>query len=173
MTIKAAVRRLLVFPIFFLSVTSPATGQSIQLVRHIKTDNGASNTNSVVVTLNGVASGDLLTCSLTYGNPGGTTLSVRDNVNGAWSVASAVHFDAVIGQTTAQFYFANSKAGTTTITGTPESAGEYGAMNCQEWSGVATSNPLDQSKQQDGTTANPSSASVTTNTVHRRAVDLA
>ena len=35
-------------------------------------------------------------------------------------------------------------------------------MNCQEWSGAATSSPLDQATQADGTTANPSSGSVTT-----------
>ena len=135
---------------------------SIELVQHGATDNGSSSSSTVVVTLSGVASGHLLTCSLTYGNPGGTTLSVSDNVNGAWSVATAAHFNSVIGQTTAQFYLANSKAGTATITGVPASAGEYGAMNCQEWSGVATSSPLDQTMQQDGTTPDPSSGSVTT-----------
>ncbi len=135
---------------------------SIELVQHGATDNGSSTSSTVVVTLSGVASGHLLTCSLTYGNPGGTSLSVSDNVNGAWSVATAAHFNSVIGQTTAQFYLANSKAGTATITGVPASAGEYGAMNCQEWSGVATSSPLDQTMQQDGTTPNPSSGSVTT-----------
>jgi IPT/TIG domain len=136
----------------------------ITMVRHAATDTGTANTTSVVVTLNGVSSGDLLTCSLTYGNPGGTTLAVSDNLNGAWSVATTVHFSTGISQTTGQFYFANSKAGNITITGTPGAAGEYGAMDCQEWSGVATSNPLDQQTQQDGTTANPSSGSVTTTT---------
>ena len=131
-------------------------------MQHGATDNGASSSNAVVVTLNGVVSGDLLTCSLTYGNAGGTTLSVSDNVNGAWSVATPVHYNPAMIQTTAQFYLANSKAGTTTITGRPGSADLYGAMHCQEWSGVATSSPLDQTKQQDGTTANPSSGSVTT-----------
>src|SRR5208283_2914193 len=38
----------------------------------------------------------------------------------------------------------------------------YEAMNCQEWSGVATASPLDQGTQQDGTTANPTAGSVTT-----------
>ena len=145
-----------------LALAPRSNGQTIKLVQHGSTDNGASVTGSVVVTLNGVASGDLLTCSLTYGNSGGTTFSVSDNVNGPWSVANAAHYNAVIGQTTAQFYLANSKAGTTTITGKPGSADEYGAMNCQEWSGVATTSPLDQVTQQDGTTANPSSGSVTT-----------
>ncbi len=162
MTIKPSAWRLLLLPILFLTLSSRTTGQSIQLVRHGTTDHRSSSSTSVVVTLNGVSSGDLLTCSLTYGNPGGTTMSVSDNVNGAWSVANAAHFNTVMSQTTAQFYLANSKAGTTTITGTPGSAGDYGAMDCQEWSGVDTSSPLDQTKQQDGTTANPSSGSVTT-----------
>jgi hypothetical protein len=160
--VRRAARGLLVFCVAMLGMAAQSGGQTIKLVQHGTTDNGASNSNSVVVTLNGVASGDLLTCSLTYGNTGGTTLSVSDNVNGAWSVANAAHYNAVIEQTTAQFYLANSKAGATTITGKPGSAGEYGAMNCQEWSGVATTSPLDQVTQQDGATANPSSGNVTT-----------
>jgi RHS repeat-associated protein len=134
----------------------------IALVQHSSTDNGQTSTSSIVVTLNGVRSGDLLTCSLTYGNAAGTTLSVSDNVNGPWAVASSVHYNSVIAQTTGQFYFANNKGGNLTITGTPGAAGSWGAMNCQEWSGVAISSALGQATQQDGTTANPSSGSVTT-----------
>jgi unsaturated rhamnogalacturonyl hydrolase len=140
----------------------PTQAQGIALVQHAAKDSGSASTSSVVVTLNGVGAGHLLTCGLTYGNPGGTTFSVSDNVNGSWLVAGSVHFSTGISQTTALFYLANSKAGTTTITGKPGSAGEYGAMDCQEWSGVATSSPLDQFAEQDGTTANPSSGSVTT-----------
>lgn len=141
-----------------------ATGSSIKLVQHGSTDHGTTTTSSVVVTLNGVGGGHLLTCSFTYGNVGGTTLKVSDNLNGTWLQANPTHYDETIVQTTAQFYVADSKAGNTTITGKPGSAGEYGAMNCQEWSGVATSNPLDQNTQHDGSTANPSSGNVTTKT---------
>ena len=140
---------------------SAATGSAIKLVQHGSVDKGGSATSSAVVTLSGVTNGDLLTCSLTYGNNGGTTLSVSDSLNGSWSVANAAHYNSNIVQTTGQFYFANSKAGTITIAGTPSGAGTWGAMNCQEWSGAATSSPLDQGTSADGTTANPSSGSVT------------
>ncbi len=139
-----------------------STTSSITLVQHGSTDDGSAVSGPIAVTLDSVGSGHLLTCTLTYGNPGGTSLSVSDNLNGQWSLANTVHFDPASGQTTAQFYLANSKAGTTKITGTPGSAGPWDAMNCQEWSGIATSNPLDQATQQDGTTANPSSSNVTT-----------
>jgi hypothetical protein len=141
-----------------------ATASSIKLVQHGSTDNGTAKTSSVVVTLNGVASGHLLTCTLTYGNVGGTTLAVSDNVNGTWLQANPTHYDATIEQTTAQFYMANSKSGNTTITGKPGSPFAWGAMNCQEWSGVATTSPLDQNAQHDGSTANPSSGNITTKT---------
>jgi IPT/TIG domain len=160
---ELATRRFcLLFVLLFFSAASRGSAQGIALVQHAATDNGTASTSSVTVTLSGVAAGHLLTCAITYGNPGGTTLAVSDNINGAWSVAGSVHFSTGISQTTALFYLANSKAGTTTITGKPGSAGEYGAMDCQEWSGVATSSPLDQTAEQDGTTANPSSGSVTT-----------
>ena len=158
---RRQLRSFLVLLTFLLALASQAFSQ-IRLVQHNFTDNGNTSTTSVVVTLNGVASGDLLTCSMTFGNPGGTTVSVSDNVNGSWSVASAVHYNSVIGQTTAQFYLANSKAGNTTITATAQAASAYDAMNCQEWVGAATSSPLDQATQADGTSANPSSGSVTT-----------
>ena len=138
------------------------TGSSIKLVQHGSTDHGSATSSSVEVTLNGVGSGHLLTCSFTYGNADATTLTVSDNVNGKWLQANPTHFDGTIWQTTAQFYMPNSKAGNTTITGRPGSAAAWGAMNCQEWSGVATSNPLDQNTQHDGSTANPSSGNITT-----------
>jgi unsaturated rhamnogalacturonyl hydrolase len=141
-----------------------ASSNGIKLVQHGSVDKGGAATSSVAVTLSGVTSGDLLTCSLTYGNNGGTTLSVSDSLNGAWSVANAAHYNSNITQTTGQFYFANSKSGTVTVIGEPAGAGTWGAMNCQEWSGAAISSPLDQVTSADGTTANPSSGSVTTTT---------
>jgi hypothetical protein len=137
------------------------TATAIKLVQHGSVDNGGAATSSAVVTLSGVATGDLLTCSLTYGNDGGTTLAVSDTLNGSWSVANPAHYNANIIQITGQFYFANTKSGTITITGKPSAAGTWGSMNCQEWSGAATSGPLDQLTSADGTTANPSSGSVT------------
>src|SRR6516162_8979143 len=165
---KCTVRRVAVFAIpmflFAILLSTPGLllGQTIQLVQHGTTDNGTASTTAVVVKLSGVVSGDLLTCSLTSGASGATTLAVSDSVNGAWSAANAAHFNAGIGQTTGQYYMANSKAGNVMITGTSGMAGGYEAMNCQEWSGAATTNPLDQGAQQDGTAANPTSGSVTT-----------
>lgn len=141
---------------------SAASSGIIKLVQHGSADNGGAATGSVVIALSGVTNGDLLTCSLTYGNNGGTSLSVSDSLNGAWAVANAAHYNSNIIQTTGQFYFANSKGGTVKITGEPASAGTWGAMNCQEWSGAATSSPMDQVNSADGTTANPSSGGVTT-----------
>jgi unsaturated rhamnogalacturonyl hydrolase len=141
-----------------------ASSSVIKLVQHGSVDNGGAATSSAVVTLKGVTTGDLLTCSLTYGNNGGTTLSVSDSLNGAWSAANPAHYNANIIQTTGQFYFANTKSGTVAITGKPSGLGAWGSMNCQEWSGAATSGPLDQVTSADGTTANPSSGSVTPTT---------
>lgn len=138
---------------------------SINLVQQASADNGASISNSVVVTLNGVAAGDLLTCSLTYDTSsvgGSNALSLSDNVNGSWSVAIPAHYSSAITQTTGMFYFANSQAGNIMITGSAGGTFPWGAMACQEWSGAATTSPLEQETQQDGTTALPSSGSITT-----------
>ena len=139
-----------------------STSSAIKLVQHGSVDNGGSVTSSAVIALSGVISGDLLTCTLTYGNSGGTTLAVSDSVNGSWSVANPAHYNSNIIQTTGQFYFANTKGGTVKITGVPNGPAAWGAMNCQEWSGVSTSGASDQAASTDGTTANPSSGSVTT-----------
>jgi hypothetical protein len=74
------------------------TSAPITLVQHATHDNGSNSENTVVVTLNGVIAGDLLTCSATFGN--NPSLSMADNVNGAWSVANAVHYDSANTQTT-------------------------------------------------------------------------
>jgi RHS repeat-associated protein len=161
MRIRTLLRFLLISSSFF-ALASQSFAQTIKLVQHGTTDNGATSTTTVVLTLNGVAAGDLLTCSLSFGAASAVSLSVADNVNGAWSVANTAHFDSASTQVTGQFYLANSKAGTTTITGTVGTANADGAINCQEWSGAATSNPLDQATQQDGTAANASSGNVTT-----------
>jgi IPT/TIG domain len=154
--------RVLVVLAVLLSCQASRLAAQIALVQHGSSDNGTTSSSSGVVTLPSIAAGHLLTCSLTFGNTGGTTLSVSDSLNGTWSVANAAHYNSTIVQTTAQFYMPDSKAGSTKITGTAAAAAAWGAMNCQEWSGAATSSPLDQSAQQDGTTANPSSGSVTT-----------
>ena len=136
------------------------TAGAITLVQHATHDNGSTSASTVVVTLNGVSGGDLLTCSASFGN--NPTLSLADNVNGSWSVANAVHYDSANTQTTAQFYRANSAAGNITVTLTASTSQQWGALNCQEWRNAATSSPLDKNTQQDGTTANPSSGSITT-----------
>ena len=51
-----------------ISSVQAGAGGSIALVQHATHDNGSTGSTTVVVTLNGVSAGDLLTCSVTYGS---------------------------------------------------------------------------------------------------------
>lgn len=84
--------------------------------------------------------GSLLICVLTCGTTG-LTLSVSDSVNGAWTQAVAIsNANATVGI----FFFAgNASAVKPTVTCSQNGAGSM-RFALEEWSGIVTSNALDQ-----------------------------
>jgi hypothetical protein len=109
---------------------------AIALVQSI-TGNGAT------LTLNGVASGNLLTLQDSYfrGTSTGIAEAVPTDTNGTWSVASAGVPGIFSGKDNGSgiFYQAAVAAGTHTVT--PQANSDHNATLC-EWSG-AISSPLD------------------------------
>ncbi len=91
-----------------------------------------------------VAKGDLLVANAVPMNTSASsfTLSVSDNKNGAWTKAAQC-FSAYAGQADV-FYFANSAAGTITVTTTSSTSTGLFEIAIAEYSGIATSSPLDQ-----------------------------
>lgn len=101
---------------------------------------GAGTT--VTRTLTGVTSGSLLTFLL-GSQFAEVPTSVVDDVNGAWAAHDVQGMD---GGTNIRIYrFPNSASGTITITATYTSISANIHASAQEWSGMATSSPLDQS----------------------------
>jgi hypothetical protein len=91
-----------------------------------------------------VAKGDLLVANAVPMNTSASsfTISVSDNKNGAWTSAAQC-FSAYAGQADL-FYFANSAAGTITVTTTSSSSTGLFELAIAEYSGIATSAPLDK-----------------------------
>jgi hypothetical protein len=104
-----------------------------------------------------VKPGDVLAAYVWWQGGSSVTVSVSDNVNGAWLAAGGQATETVLPHSTQLFYFPNSAAGAVTVTATP-SSGLTQAMyiECTELTGLATSNVL------DGTPATASISSKTT-----------
>lgn len=98
--------------------------------------NGSGATNTIAVT--GVAAGSLLVTVARVGALG-ATVTVADNVNGAWTQAVA-QAQSTDGHTGYIFYRENSAAGSLTVTLT--TSGGSTRLVFSEWSGVFASGSL-------------------------------
>ena len=126
---------------------------------------GKGNVNlggtSVVVTLDGaVAAGNLLVGFLYYADSAGT-LSISDTVNGSWPAQILQQFRPSNDRRIAAFAFENSAAGTPTITGSTTGTSNVIAIVVCEVTGVLTSGALSQQASASGTSATPSSGTLT------------
>ena len=124
--------------------SSPAFVQGIA-------DSPGSKATSLTLTLSKpVAAGDLLVGWFGEFNAAGQ-VQVSDNVNGAWTRSSAETFNGGTGDI-ALYYLANSKAAPGGLTVTiSASAPAYLQESIADYSGVATTAPLDQAVVNSGT----------------------
>lgn len=103
----------------------------------------ATNFTTQTRTLNGVGAGNLIAASAVYG-VATITFTISDNNSGSYSTPSPVNpftqsSPALRGYI---WYAANHASGNTTITWTP-SASVSGLVGCVEYSGLATSSPVE------------------------------
>lgn len=109
---------------------------------YVKT--GLNSGNAATVTFSPTNVGDLLIVgSATSAGGGSPTASITDNLSDTWSTALATHVDSSTGQFISCFFLPNCPAGITTITltfsgGTPGTTDIF----CTEYSGIATTSPL-------------------------------
>jgi hypothetical protein len=140
-----------------VTVSNPNGSQNPTFIQ----SNGTSSSKTLSFT-KAVSAGDLLVAGITT-NDGGTdpVNSVSDNLNGAWTkLASVAYGNGHV----ELYYLANSKAGNITVT---VNAAE--AVTIAEYSGVATTSPVDQSATKAGvvsgssTTAGPTTSTAAAN----------
>lgn len=125
---------------------------------------GSSGTTLAISYASNVTAGSLLSCWI-YANHG--ISSVADSRSQTFSSAVNVTDGATF--SLANFYYPNTTGGADTVTVTFAGAITYASLQCAEYSGVATSSPLDQatsnSQTAPGTGANAiTSGNVTTTT---------
>lgn len=125
---------------------------------------GSSGTTLAIAYGSNVTAGNLLVCHI-YANHG--ISGVADSRSQTFT--SAVNVTDGATYALATFYYANTTGGADTVTVTFAGAITYASLQCSEYSGVATSSPLDKfasnSQTTPGTGANAvTSGSVTTTT---------
>lgn len=91
-----------------------------------------------------VGSGSLLIAQITWWSQTSTAPSVSDSVNGAWTVIGTPVTSGAT-QVSILAYRANTGAGTPTVTASWGSAVDFPAISTYEFSGAATSSPVDVS----------------------------
>ena len=124
-------------------------------------DTASSNSDTLAYGVN-VTAGSLLIVAARKGGAD-ETFTVSDNVNGAWTIA-VVQFQASQGKQLIAF-FRNAAAGATTVTVSYTTATTL-RWSIHEYSGVATSSPLDQTNSKsDATNQSASSGYAITTTV--------
>jgi hypothetical protein len=116
-------------------------------IAHVQSneDNIASGTGDTLAYGSGVTAGSLLVMSFRLGDPGSgpKTVTVSDDINGSWTEVPSSAFTGGSGQV-GQFYFPNAGSGTTTVTIAISGAATSIRWAIHEFSGVATTSPLEQ-----------------------------
>jgi RHS repeat-associated protein len=125
--------------LFLMSVAGFA--QSISFVQEQQCD--SRGTSVTCAFSSAVAAGDALMVVVDPANSTGSqyTLSVSDSLNGAWTQDGSGCFRSAIAQA-AVFYYLNSKAGSVTVTVTSSTSTNIWST-IVEYSGIATSAPVD------------------------------
>ena len=106
-------------------------------------NDAAASGTTVAVTRAGVSAGNALCCWVSWASAAGTTCTVSDNVNGAWTQIGAPALDTGAAQYLALFYFVNTGAGSTTVTATVNASTTKKTIALLELTGVtAAVSPL-------------------------------
>ena len=156
--VRLLISTLILWLLPVLSWAAPAHVQSPTAVT------GSSGTTLAIAYGSNVTAGNLLVCHI-YANHG--ISGVADSRSQTFT--SAVNVTDGATYSLATFYYANTTGGADTVTVTFAGAITYASLQCSEYSGVATSSPLDKfasnSQTTPGTGANAvTSGSVTTTT---------
>jgi hypothetical protein len=132
-------------------------------ITHVQTatDNIGSATSDTLAYGSNVSAGSLLVMSARVGDvDGDKTWTVSDSVNGSWTRANGVflsgHGELEI------WYFPNAASGATTVTLSFGGSASSIRWSIHEYSGVATSSPLEQNNSASGANGLPNNYDVTT-----------
>lgn len=147
-----------------VNFTVPGTGSgggNVSLVQHNSIDAGAASSSSLAFNANNTAGNWTAVC-IRAGNSG-QVISVSDSNGNAYrqAVQFNVSADSPAGDTLGIFYAENVAAGPNTVTVSITTTATL-RFAILEYSGVASSNSLDQTAASQGTSASPNSGTATT-----------
>jgi len=146
-------------PAFSLT-NNPATGSGVKLIQSstVGNENGTSNMSLPFASNN--TAGDFLIVTGTAARPA-TTLTITDTLNNAYSTAFGPVTDTTQNVTMYIWYVPVCKGGANTVTITPSVTAAL-EIHVSEWTGLATTSPVDQTTSATGTGTSVSSGAVTT-----------
>jgi hypothetical protein len=121
---------------------------------------GGGSTTTVKAYGSNVAANTLLICEVSSSGPSSPASGVTDTKLNSWSQAGAASVSA-LGDTVQIFYAVSNGAGANTVTVTFPDVNQGDTMTISEYSGNATSSPLDQTDVGQGVSATPASTSIT------------
>lgn len=134
---------------------------AIALTQETQFWDGSTSTTTAKAYASNVTAGGFLWCYVAW-KSSTATCTVSDSRNGAWTAVGSAQTGSgsLAGWRCQMFYFPNAAAGATTVTATISASVTTRGLAISEFSGVATSSPLDQSAY-----GNSNSNGVTTPTV--------
>jgi hypothetical protein len=135
---------------------------SIALVQATGNISGTASVVKAYTSAN-VAGNLLVACVVSYAAT--DTPSISDTLGNTWSLAVNINNAAVFFPCASIFYCANCKAGANTVTGAFQTA-FGGQLHLSEYSGAATTSPLDKTATGSGTSANAVTSPAVTTTVN-------
>lgn len=147
-------RKLILFLLLSASVLLPGIAQAsgYTIVQHAWTESASLAYSS------SVTPGNLLLVFL-WANNTGSTNSISDNVNGAWTKATSENTT----DNSAIFFFANTAGGTITVTATMPGSPSF-ILCIAEVSGVSQTSPLDGAASNTGVGGSPFGSTFATTT---------
>lgn len=130
---------------------------------HVQSPSAATAFSGTTIALaygSNVTAGSLLVCYI-YANHGisGVADSRSQTFSSAVNVTDGATYSLAI------FYYANTTAGADTVTVTFAGAITYASLQCSEYSGVATSSPLDQTASNNQTDPGTATNAITSGNV--------
>jgi hypothetical protein len=127
---------------------------SIATVGGITLGNDGNAAGTTVAASRTVTTGNLLACWVSWASAAGTSATVSDPTNGAWTGAGNAILDATAGQYLQQFYFPSTAAvaGALVVTATVNASTTKKTIAVIEVSGCKTSSPLVGHKESAGST---------------------
>ena len=129
-----------------ITISSPGGPGPIAYIQGVSSANDASATTTSVALPGNAGTGDLIVVAISWDTSGSAQPTVSDSQGNTFALATTSNNSATF-QALAVYYAANIKGGPDTVSVTLSPSAGYRRLEVQEYSGIATANPVDVTAQ--------------------------